>query len=317
MAFAFVFPGQGSQSVGMLAELAAAGPAVRDTFAEASQVLGYDLWQLVSAGPEEALNATERTQPAMLAAGVAVWRGWRARGGGVPALVSGHSLGEFTALVCAGAFEFPAAIELVRFRGQAMQEAVPAGSGAMAAILGLEDEAVAEVCREAGQGAVVEAVNFNSPGQIVIAGERCAVQRAIEAAKARGAKRAVTLPVSVPSHSSLMRGAGERLRAKLESLAVRQPAIPYLSAVDASQHSEPADIREILVRQISSPVRWSDTVRALARAGIAQLIECGPGKVLTGLNRRIERRPELTFLALEDPASIDAALSATSGEAHA
>jgi [acyl-carrier-protein] S-malonyltransferase len=235
----------------------------------------------------------------------------------VPALVSGHSLGEFTALVCAGAFEFPAAIELVRFRGQAMQEAVPAGSGAMAAILGLEDEAVAEVCREAGQGAVVEAVNFNSPGQIVIAGERCAVQRAIEAAKARGAKRAVTLPVSVPSHSSLMRGAGERLRAKLESLAVRQPAIPYLSAVDASQHSEPADIREILVRQISSPVRWSDTVRALARAGIAQLIECGPGKVLTGLNRRIERRPELTFLALEDPASIDAALSATSGEAHA
>jgi [acyl-carrier-protein] S-malonyltransferase len=317
MAFAFVFPGQGSQSVGMLAELAAAGPAVRDTFAEASQVLGYDLWQLVSAGPEEALNATERTQPAMLAAGVAVWREWRARGGGVPALVSGHSLGEFTALVCAGAFEFPAAIELVRFRGQAMQEAVPAGSGAMAAILGLEDEAVAEVCREAGQGAVVEAVNFNSPGQIVIAGERCAVQRAIEAAKARGAKRAVTLPVSVPSHSSLMRGAGGRLRAKLESLAVRQPAIPYLSAVDASQHSEPADIREILVRQISSPVRWSDTVRALARAGIAQLIECGPGKVLTGLNRRIERRPELTFLALEDPASIDAALSATSGEAHA
>jgi [acyl-carrier-protein] S-malonyltransferase len=317
MAFAFVFPGQGSQSVGMLAELAAAGPAVRDTFAEASQVLGYDLWQLVSAGPEEALNATERTQPAMLAAGVAVWREWRARGGGVPALVSGHSLGEFTALVCAGAFEFPAAIELVRFRGQAMQEAVPAGSGAMAAILGLEDEAVAEVCREAGQGAVVEAVNFNSPGQIVIAGERCAVQRAIEAAKARGAKRAVTLPVSVPSHSSLMRGAGERLRAKLESLAVRQPAIPYLSAIDASQHSEPADIREILVRQISSPVRWSDTVRALARAGIAQLIECGPGKVLTGLNRRIERRPELTFLALEDPASIDAALSATSGEAHA
>src|SRR5690242_1129509 len=239
MAFAFVFPGQGSQSVGMLASLAAAEPAVRETFAEASQVLGYDMWQLVSTGPEEALNTTERTQPARLAAGVAVWRVWRAHGGGVPALVSGHSLGEFTALVCAGAFEFPAAIELVRFRGQAMQEAVPAGGGAMAAILGLEDEAVAEVCREAGQGAVVEAVNFNSPGQIVIAGERCAVQRAIEAAKARGAKRAVTLPVSVPSHSSLMRGAGERLRSKLESLAVRQPAIPYLSAVDASQHSEP------------------------------------------------------------------------------
>jgi [acyl-carrier-protein] S-malonyltransferase len=317
MAFAFVFPGQGSQSVGMLSGLAAAGPTVRDTFAEASQVLGYDLWQLVSAGPEEALNATERTQPAMLAAGVAVWRVWRARGGGLPALVSGHSLGEFTALVCAGAFEFPAAIELVRFRGQAMQEAVPAGSGAMAAILGLEDEAVTEVCLEAAQGTVVEAVNFNSPGQIVIAGDATAVQRAIAAAKSRGAKRAVTLPVSVPAHSSLMRGAGERLRVQLESLAVRKPVIPYVSAVDARQHCEPAEIRELLVRQISSPVRWTDTVRALARGDIAQIIECGPGKVLTGLSRRIERRPQLTFLALEDPASIDAALGATSGEAHA
>jgi [acyl-carrier-protein] S-malonyltransferase len=311
MAFAFVFPGQGSQSVGMLAGLAATGPTVRDTFAEASQVLGYDLWQLVSAGPEEALNATERTQPALLAAGVAVWRVWRARGGGLPACVSGHSLGEFTALVCAGAFEFAPAIELVRFRGQAMQEAVPVGSGAMAAILGLEDEAVTEVCREAAQGAVVEAVNFNSPGQIVIAGERCAVQRALEGTKARGAKRAVILPISVPAHSSLMRGAGERLRERLESLAVRKPSIPYVSAVDARNHAEPADIVELLVRQISSPVRWTDTVRALARADIAQLIECGPGKVLTGLNRRIERRPELTFLALEDPASIDSALAAT------
>ena len=317
MAFAFVFPGQGSQSVGMLSGLAAAGSTVLDTFAEASQVLAYDLWELVSAGPEGALNATERTQPAMLAAGVAVWRVWRARGGGLPALVSGHSLGEFTALVCAGAFEFAAAIELVRFRGQLMQEAVPAGTGAMAAILGLEDEAMTEVCRDAAQGAVVEPVNFNSPGQIVIAGERGAVQRAIEGAKARGAKRAVTLPVSVPAHSSLMRGAGERLRAQLESLAVRKPAIPYVSAVDARQHSEPAEIRGLLVRQISSPVRWTDTVRALARGDIAQIIECGPGKVLTGLNRRIERRPELTFLALEDPASIESALGATSGGAHA
>ena len=312
MAFAFVFPGQGSQSVGMLAGLAATAPAVRETFAEASSVLGYDLWQLVSAGPEESLNATERTQPAMLAAGVAVWRVWRSRGG-LPALVSGHSLGEFTALTCAGVFEFAAAIELVRFRGQVMQEAVPAGSGAMAAILGLEDDTVAELCREVAAGGVVEPVNFNSPGQIVIAGERSAVQRAIEAAKTRGAKRAVTLPVSVPAHSSLMRAAGERLRSRLESLVLRKPAIPYVSAVDARGHSEPADILEVLVRQISSPVRWTDTVRALASGGIAQLIECGPGKVLTGLNRRIERRPELSFLALEDAASIDSALGATAG----
>jgi [acyl-carrier-protein] S-malonyltransferase len=317
MAFAFVFPGQGSQSVGMLAALAAAEPAVQATFAEASQVLGYDLWQLVCAGPEEALNATERTQPALLAAGVAVWRAWRARGGAAPALVSGHSLGEFTALVCAGAFEFPAALELVRFRGQAMQEAVPAGSGAMAAILGLEDESVMAVCREAAQGAVVEAVNFNSPGQVVIAGEATAVQRAIEGARSQGAKRALVLPVSVPAHSSLMRAAGERLRARLDALAVRKPAMAYVSAVDARQHSDPADIRALLVRQISSPVRWTDAVRALAAAGAAQIIECGPGRVLTGLNRRIERKADLTFAALDDPASLESLLGATAGAAHA
>jgi [acyl-carrier-protein] S-malonyltransferase len=317
MAFAFVFPGQGSQSVGMLAALAAADPTVQQTFAEASQVLGYDLWQLVCGGPEEALNSTERTQPALLAAGIAVWRAWRARGGAAPTLVSGHSLGEFTALVCAGALEFPAAIELVRFRGQAMQEAVPAGSGAMAAILGLEDEPVVEVCREAAQGAVVEAVNFNSPGQVVIAGEAAAVQRAIDGARSRGAKRALILPVSVPAHSSLMRAAGERLRARLDALAVRQPAMAYVSAVDARQHTDPADIRELLVRQISSPVRWTDSVRALAGAGVAQIIECGPGRVLTGLNRRIERKAELTFAPLDDPASLETLLAATGGAAHA
>jgi [acyl-carrier-protein] S-malonyltransferase len=317
MSFAFVFAGQGSQSVGMLGALAAAEPTVRATFDEASGVLGYDLWQLVSAGPEEALNATERTQPAMLAAGVAVWRTWRRRGGGLPAVVSGHSLGEFTALVCAGALDYPAAIELVRFRGQVMQEAVPAGSGAMAAILGLDDETLLTVCREAADGAVVEAVNFNCPGQVVIAGDAPAVQRAIDAAKSRGAKRAVTLPVSVPSHSSLMRGAGERLRAKLETLTLHAPAIPYVSAVDARAHAEPADIRAVLVRQISSPVRWTDTLRALIGSGVAQVIECGPGKVLTSLNRRIERRPELSFLALDDPASIDTALSATGAASHA
>jgi [acyl-carrier-protein] S-malonyltransferase len=313
MAFGFVFPGQGSQSVGMLAALDAADRVVRATFDEASRVLGYDLWQLVSSGPEAELNATERTQPAMLAAGVAVWRAWRARGGALPAVVSGHSLGEFTALVCAESLDFIATLDLVRFRGQIMQEAVPAGSGAMAAILGLDDEAVVAACREAAQGAVVEAANFNSPAQVVIAGEAAAVARAIELASARGAKRAVTLPVSVPSHSSLMRGAGERLRERLQSMPVQTPLIRYVSAVDAAPHEDPDDIRNTLVRQLSSPVRWTDTVRALSAGGLAQIIECGPGKVLTGLNRRIERRADLTFLALEDPPSIDTALSTTQG----
>ena len=317
MSFAFVFPGQGSQSVGMLGALAAADPSVRGTLEEASAVLGFDLWRLVSEGPEEALNATERTQPAMLAAGVATWRVWRARGGALPAVVSGHSLGEFTALVCAEAMPFGATVDLVRFRGQVMQEAVPAGSGAMAAIIGLDDAAIEAACREAAQGAIVEAANFNSPGQVVIAGEKAAVQRAIEAARARGAKRAVALPVSVPSHTSLMRGAAERLRERLRSLEVRVPRIRYVSAVDASAHERPDEIRELLVRQLSNPVRWSDTLRALSAGAIAQVIECGPGRVLTGLNRRIERRANLSFLALEDPASMEAALTATRGGSHA
>ena len=311
MSFGFVFPGQGSQSLGMLAALAAAEAGVRATFDEASTALGYNLWRLVQEGPESDLNATERTQPAMLTAGVATWRLWRHRGGAVPVVVSGHSLGEFTALVCAEALEFGAAIDLVRFRGQVMQAAVPAGAGAMAAILGLEDAAIEQACREAAQGAVVEAVNFNAPGQVVIAGQAEAVQRAIEAAKARGAKRTVALPVSVPSHSSLMRGAAERLSERLKAVEIRAPRIRYISAVDAAAHDQPADLRGLLVRQLSSPVRWSDAVRALAATGIGQLIECGPGKVLTGLNRRIERRPGLEYLALEDPASIDAALAAT------
>ena len=316
MSFAFVFPGQGSQSVGMLAALAAAQPAVQATFAQASEVLGYDLWQLTSAGPAEDLNATERTQPAMLAAGVATWRTWQARGGALPALVSGHSLGEFTALVCAGALDFAPAIALVRCRGELMQAAVPAGSGAMAAILGLDDAAVEAACREAAQGEVVEPANYNSPSQVVIAGAAAAVQRAIGAAKARGAKRAVLLPVSVPSHSSLMQGAAVRLQERLAALEVRVPKIRYVSAVDARPHEDPQEIRALLVRQLSSPVRWSQTLSALS-AGLAQVIECGPGKVLTGLNRRIEKRADLTFLALEDPASLDAALAATHGAAHA
>jgi [acyl-carrier-protein] S-malonyltransferase len=317
MSFAFVFPGQGSQSVGMLGALGGAMEVVHATFGEASVVLGFDLWKLVSEGPGDALNATERTQPAMLAAGVATWRAWRTQGGACPVVLSGHSLGEFTALVCAGSLDFRAAVELVRFRGQVMQEAVPAGTGAMAAILGLEDEAVEAACREAAQGAVVEPANFNSPGQVVIAGERAAVERAMEAAKARGAKRATVLPVSVPAHTSLMRGAGQRLGERLRALEVRTPRIPYVSAVDAAAHGEPDDIRDVLVRQISSPVRWPQTLRAVCAGGIAQVIECGPGKVLTGLNRRIEKRADLSFLALEDPASIATALTAAQGDPHA
>jgi [acyl-carrier-protein] S-malonyltransferase len=312
MTFAFVFPGQGSQSVGMLAALAtaaAAGSVIRDTFAEASAVLGYDLGQLVAQGPEERLNSTECTQPAMLAASIATLRLWRSRGGGEPAVVCGHSLGEFSALVAADALDFAAALELVRFRGRAMQEAVPAGTGAMAAILGLDDAQVIEACREAAQGGVVEAVNFNAPGQVVIAGSREPVERAIEAAKRRGAKRAVALPVSVPAHSSLMRPAAERLGERLASVDFRRPRIRFLSAVDAAPHEDPAKLRGLLVRQLSSPVQWSRTVAALAASAARPLIECGPGKVLTALNRRIDR--SLESLALEDAASLEAALAAT------
>lgn len=308
---AFVFPGQGSQSVGMLAKLADESPVVRATFAEASQVLGYDLWQLVSQGPAEELNATERTQPAMLAAGVATLRLWRERGGSEPGIVTGHSLGEFTALVAAGAIDFGACIDLVRYRGQVMQQAVPAGTGAMAALLGLEDADVIAVCAEAAAaGGVVEAVNFNSPGQVVIAGERAAVLRAIEMAKGRGAKRALELPVSVPSHSSLMRPAGEKLAQKLAGIEVRTPAIRYLSAVDAREHREPADIRALLVAQLSSPVRWTTTTAALTSGGAKVIVECGPGGVLAGLVKRITRGGDAQTFALDSPESFHAASTA-------
>jgi [acyl-carrier-protein] S-malonyltransferase len=318
MSIAFVFPGQGSQSVGMQGALAAAHPVVTEVYAEGSAVLGYDLWQLVAQGPVELLNATERTQPAMLAAGVASWRLWRQLGGPVPAIVSGHSLGEFTALVCAEAIEFKTAIQLVQVRGQLMQSAVPVGTGSMAAVLGMEDAELEAICAEAAQGQVVEAVNYNSPGQVVIAGHAAAVERAIALAKARGAKRAVTLPVSVPSHSSLMRGAAEQLRERLDAVELRRPRLQYLSAVDAALHADPSDIRATLVRQLASPVRWSATVLALTAAGAGTLIECGPGKVLTGLNRRIERRPEISCLALEDATSIQLALQAVqAGGTHA
>ena len=311
MTLACVFPGQGSQSVGMLAELAAQHPLIQRTFAEASGALGYDLWQRVSQGPAEQLNATECTQPAMLSAGIATWRLWQEQGGVAPALVSGHSLGEFTALVCAGALEFAAAVTLVRDRGRYMQAAVPAGGGAMAAILGLDDAAAEAACAQAAQAEVVEAVNYNAPGQIVIAGQASAVERAIAAAKARGAKRAVLLPVSVPAHSSLMQNAAAQLRERLAGLAFAVPRIAYLSAVDAQLHGDSEEIRTLLVRQLASPVRWSATVLALTSGGANLLLECGPGKVLTSLNRRIERRPEITCLAIEDQASLRAALDAT------
>jgi [acyl-carrier-protein] S-malonyltransferase len=307
---AFVFPGQGSQSVGMLAKLAGVSPVIRLTFDEASKVLGYDLWQLCSEGPVEQLNTTERTQPAMLVAGIATWRLWQESGGTMPSAVTGHSLGEFTALVAAGAIDFASCVDLVRFRGQAMQEAVPLGTGAMAALLGLDDAEVEAACAEAAQGAVVEAVNYNSPGQVVIAGEKAAVSRAIEAAKARGAKRAIELPVSVPSHSSLMKSAGARLRERLAAMEIRAPRIRYLSAVDAADHSDPSAIRELLGRQLSSPVRWTATVTALSNGGARYIIECGPGGVLAGLVKRIERGRDTQVFSLDEPESFKTALGA-------
>lgn len=310
MSIALVFPGQGSQSVGMLGALAARHAVIGQAFAQASSALGFDLWQLVARGPAEQLNATEFTQPALLAAGIATWRAWREAGGAEPALVAGHSLGEFTALVCAEALEFEAALQLVQYRGQIMQRAVPDGAGAMAAILGIEDAAVEAACTEGAQGQVVEAVNYNSPGQVVIAGHVAAVQRAMELARQRGAKRALLLPVSVPAHSSLMQAAAQQLSLRLQQIELRRPRLRYLSSVDGAEHCDPQDIRATLVRQLASPVRWSQSVHALL-AAVPTLIECGPGKVLTGLNRRIDRRANC--FALEDPDSLAAAVAATSG----
>lgn len=308
MSLAFVFPGQGSQSPGMLGALAAAQPIVGETFAEAAEALGYDLWALVQEGPEAELNKTEKTQPALLAAGVAVWRVWNARGGPPPAFMAGHSLGEYTALVCADALDFGAALQLVEFRGQVMQQAVPAGQGAMAAILGLDDADVVAACAEAARGEVVSAVNYNSPGQVVIAGSKAAVERAIEACKAKGAKRALPLPVSVPSHCALMRPAAERMAARLEAVALRAPAIPVVHNVDVALHTQPAAIREALVAQLYSPVRWVEIVRHLAAQGVDTLVEAGPGKVLAGLNRRIDKA--MNALPVFDPDSLQAALQA-------
>ena len=305
----FVFPGQGSQSVGMLAELAQQDGVIVETFAEASAVLGYDLWQLVQQGPAEALSQTEHQQPAMLAAGVATWRYWLGRGGYTPDAVCGHSLGEFSALTAAGVLEFPAAVALVRDRARHMQAAVPAGIGAIAAVIGLEDDAVVAACAESAQGEVIELVNFNSSGQAVVAGHATAVQRALAACKARGAKIAKLLPMSVPAHSSLMQPAAAAFAAPLAAATLKAPQIAFWSPVDCQQHAEPEAIRRLLARQLVSPVRWTDLVRALAQAGTSTFVECGPGKVLTGLNRRIDKRPEIQCLALQDVAAVQAALA--------
>ena len=305
MKFAFVFPGQGSQSVGMMSGLDGVS-VVRDTFAEASDTLKLDLWKMVTDGPVETLNMTVNTQPLMLTAGIATHRAWHALGGDAPLVMAGHSLGEYTALVAAGALHFTDALPLVRFRAQAMQEAVAEGVGAMAAILGLDDETVRAVCAEAAQGEVLEAVNFNSPGQVVIAGNKSAVERGMELAKAKGAKRALPLPVSVPSHCALMQPAAARLAEYLKSVAVTKPGIPVLQNADVASFDDPDAIKAALVKQLHSPVRWVESIQKMAQMGIQVAAECGPGKILMGLNKRIVA--DMKQLALTDKAAIDSAL---------
>lgn len=304
--FAMVFPGQGSQSVGMLADLAAQYPLVEQTFAEASDALGYDLWQLVQQGPAEELNKTWQTQPALLTASVAIYRVWQQQQGKTPAMMAGHSLGEYSALVCAGVLDFAQAVRLVELRGQLMQQAVPEGTGAMYAIIGLDNDAIAQACAEAAQGQVVAPVNFNSPGQVVIAGEKEAVERAGAACKAAGAKRALPLPVSVPSHCALMKPAAEKLAEALKAIAFHAPSCPVINNVDVTAASDAEAIRDALVRQLYNPVRWTETVQLMAAEGVDHLLEMGPGKVLTGLTKRIV--DTMTAAAVNDCASLTAAL---------
>ena len=304
--FAFIFPGQGSQSLGMLSELAQHYPIILDTFDIALNALGYDLWQVIQQGPEDELNLTHITQPAMLTAGVAVWRVWQSRDGKSPHLMAGHSLGEYTALVCAGALSLESAVVLVSERGRLMQQAVPEGKGAMAAVLGLDDKQVHDVCMQAAQGDVVSAVNFNSPGQVVIAGSKIAVERAIELAREAGAKRALLLPVSVPSHCSLMEPAASQMSKILQDIEIKAPVIPVINNVDVAICNEPDAIRDALVRQLYNPVRWVETIRYMAAEGVKNLVECGPGKVLAGLNKRIDK--EMKVMPVYDPATLVAAL---------
>ena len=312
MSFAFIFPGQGSQSVGMLADLAAQHAQVAETFAEASEALGYDLWKITQDGPADELNQTHITQPAMLVGGIAVYRTWQAQGGAQPLAMAGHSLGEYTALVAAGSLSLADAVSLVADRGRFMQEAVPAGVGAMAAILGLDDAKVIEVCEQAAEGEVVSAVNFNSPGQVVVAGHKAAVERAVEQAKAAGAKRALLLPVSVPSHCSLMLPAAERLAERMADIEFQTPQVPVYNNVDVVAESDADAIRAALKRQLFSPVRWVETIQALAGQGVDTVVECGPGKVLAGLNKRIDK--SMATQVTVDADSLAKALDATGGE---
>ena len=305
--FAIVFPGQGSQTVGMLADLAEQFDVVKQTFAEASDALGYDLWALVQDGPVEDLNQTQRTQPALLTASVAIWRLWQQQGGAQPVVLAGHSLGEYSALVCAGVIDFQSAVKLVELRGKLMQEAVPAGIGAMSAIIGLDNDAIAAACAQAAEDQVCSPVNFNSPGQVVIAGNKEAVERANVLCKEAGAKRALPLPVSVPSHCALMKPAADKLAIALEGLAFNAPTIPVINNADVATEIDPVAIKLALVKQLYNPVRWTETVERMASEGVEELLEMGPGKVLTGLTKRIDRA--LSGAAVNDVASLTAALA--------
>ena len=308
MSLAFVFPGQGSQSLTMLSDLAVKFPEVEETFSQASDALGYDLWDLVSNGPVEELNQTDKTQPAMLAAGIAVWRCWQKVTDIKPEYFAGHSLGEYTALVAAGALDFSDAIKLVSQRGQFMQQAVPAGEGAMAAVLGLDDGTVRSVCDEAAALGVVEAVNYNSPGQVVIAGSIDAVNKAIELAKEKGAKRALLLPVSVPSHCALMKPAAENLATELKNITVNAPQTPVIHNVSVTSSSDSDEIKSFLAQQLHSPVRWVETIQLLAEKGVDKIVECGPGKVLAGLTKRIDK--SVVAYPVLDAATLDKAVQA-------
>ena len=305
---AFVFPGQGSQKIGMLQALAAEYGEIVETFAEASDVLGYDLWACSQEGPAEAINLTECTQPLLLTASVACWRVWQRLGGAEPARMAGHSLGEWSALVCAGVVKFSDAVRLVQQRGKFMQEAVPAGEGAMAAIIGLDDAAVEHACQAAAAGEVVSAVNFNSPGQVVIAGKAAAVERAMAACKEAGAKRALPLPVSAPFHTALMRPAAERLAEQIEATEFAAPSIPVVHNVSATAESDPAKIKALMIEQIYSPVLWVSCVEAMVRDGITTTVECGPGKVLAGLIKRIDK--SVTAESVETPEEFAAVVTA-------
>jgi [acyl-carrier-protein] S-malonyltransferase len=309
MKFAFVFPGQGSQSVGMMNGYTDL-PIIQETFQEASDILKQDFWSMVNSGPADDLNLTINTQPLMLTAGIAVYRAWGSLGGEPPALMAGHSLGEYTALVASEALSFTDALALVRFRAQAMQQAVPEGVGGMAAILGMDDEIIETICRDItnqNSEESLEPANFNSPGQIVIAGHKNAILRGIELAKSKGAKRAIMLPMSIPSHCSLMKPAADNMRQQLAHVTLQPPRIPILHNADVKTHADAVDIKEILIRQLTSPVRWVDTIKALAANGITHVVECGPGKVLAGLNKRID--PNLQQLSLADGEAIKQAIN--------